>query len=368
MKKISFLAILAIALAGCTGAPTDGDGTFKVGVISPLSGGAAQYGLEQQRVFDYTLDQINAGGGYRGTDVELVYEDGKCSGSDAVTAFQKLVDIDEVDVVTTLCSSESLAIAPLTESSQVLAVSATSSNPDIEGASSFLYSLSYSDDLIGGAMLEQLKGFKSVAIISEQNDYNIGLKNIFEAALGDAVVASEMFEPTMTDFRNIIEKVSNAGVEAIVLNPFAGTTATNLIKQMAESAADFEDTQLVSHIAYLADETREGVAELAEGMIIVDVPKMTSDDIMQFQANVEQKHGGVSNFGGFFVATTHDTLVNLVELANEVGEDSVALRDALVADELVGFVAGGLSLGTNNFLKGVQAAVYVVTEGVAEIQ
>jgi ABC-type branched-subunit amino acid transport system substrate-binding protein len=177
-----------------------------------------------------------------------------------------------------------------------------------------------------------------------------------------------MFEPTMTDFRNIIEKVSNAGVEAIVLNPFAGTTATNLIKQMAESAADFEDTQLVSHIAYLADETREGVAELAEGMIIVDVPKMTSDDIMQFQANVEQKHGGVSNFGGFFVATTHDTLVNLVELANEVGEDSVALRDALVADELVGFVAGGLSLGTNNFLKGVQAAVYVVTEGVAEIQ
>ena len=156
MRKYLVIALSSLVVMGCGSSMVEGDGVLKVGVIAPLSGNAAQYGEETQRILSATLAEINANGGYNGSDVELIYEDGKCSGSDAVTAFQKLVDIDSVDAIIPFCSSESLAIAPLTESVQMLAVSGTSSNPEIEGASPYLFSFSYSDAVIGETMVAEL--------------------------------------------------------------------------------------------------------------------------------------------------------------------------------------------------------------------
>ena len=368
MKKIFSVSLAALLLSGCAGSMSDSDGTLKIGVIAPLSGNASQYGLETQRILSATLKEINENGGYKGTDVELIYEDGKCSGSDAVTAFQKLVDIDGVDAIIPFCSAESLAIAPLTESVQMLAITGTSSNPEVEGASSYLFSLSYSDALIGETIINQLSSYESVAVISEQNDYNIGLKNVVEAGLGDTVKFSETFEPTTTDFRNLIEKLSNADVDAILLNPYPGPSATNLAKQMSEDLSKFDGVQLISQIAYLTDESRDGISELAEGMIVVDSPMVDTPEANAFYENVENNYGEINALKGYLTLSTSDALTNLVNLANKSSDNSVEMREYLVNNPLVGMIANDIELDGNNFLPIKQTGVFEIVDGKAVLQ
>lgn len=368
MRKYLVLALSSLVVMGCGSSMVEGDGVLKVGVIAPLSGNAAQYGEETQRILSATLAEINANGGYNGSDVELIYEDGKCSGSDAVTAFQKLVDIDSVDAIIPFCSSESLAIAPLTESVQMLAVSGTSSNPEIEGASPYLFSFSYSDAVIGETMVAELDKFEKIALISEQNDYNIGLKNIVEENLGDKVVLSESFEATTTDFRNSIEKLANSGADAIFLNPYPGQNATNLAKQMSEDLSKFEGVQLVSQIAYLTDESRAGLIDFAEGMIVVDSPMINTPEAEAFYSLVETEYGTIDSLKGYLSLSLSDALTNLVNAANNSTDNSVAMHEYLTNNPLVGKLADGIELNGKSFLPEITAAVFKIENAKAVIQ
>jgi len=366
MKKTIFFILTCLALTGCQSPNTeDKEKTLKIGVITPLSGNAAVYGEETQKILSQTLEKINLEGGYNNKDVELIYEDGKCSGSDAVTAFQKLVDIDKVDFIMPWCSNESLAVSELATQYQMLSVTGTSSTPNLEGKSPFLYSFSYSDTDISNAITDQLKDFDKIAIISEQNEYNLGIKQATEATLDDKVVISESFESTTTDFRNIIEKVLKSEPDAILLNPFPGETATSLAKQLNEKIDSLQDIQLVSQIAYLVDDSRKDFKELAEGMIIVDAPKVLEGKGQEFIQSIKETKGEIPMLEGYLTLSLHDALYNLVEAARNAGTDSIAARDYLISNKAKGLATEGLKFEGKNFIQGFKAGVFKVTEGKA---
>src|SRR5687768_12900217 len=89
---------------------------LRIGVIQPLTGDAASYGTSQLRAIQIAADELNAKGGIRGKQIELVVEDGRCDSPAAGAAAQKLVSIDKVKVIIGGgCSSETLAAAALTE-------------------------------------------------------------------------------------------------------------------------------------------------------------------------------------------------------------------------------------------------------------
>ena len=60
---------------------------IKIGALLPLSGDAAAYGENVKQGIELAL---------KGTNFEVIYEDGKCEGPDAVTAIQKLINLDGV--------------------------------------------------------------------------------------------------------------------------------------------------------------------------------------------------------------------------------------------------------------------------------
>ncbi len=367
MPKLSIFALAAVLLVACQSAPTqEADTTpLKIGVITPLSGNAAMYGEETQKILSQTLDQINAEGGYKDQDVELIYEDGKCSGTDAVTAYQKLINIDQVDFIMPWCSNESLAVAPLATEYQMLSVTGTSSTPNLEGASPYLYSFSYSDALIGDAISKELKPFEKVAIISEQNEYNLGIQQTIESSLGDQIIISENFEKTTTDFRNIIEKVLKTEPDAILLNPFPGPTATNLGKQLNENIEALKNIQLVTQIAYLTDESRSEFPAVSEGMIVVDAPAVQNPKGIEFMEKVKENYGQISQLEGYLTLSLHDALYNLVAAANAVGKDSTKARDYLISNKAQGLAAKGLRFDNKNFIQGVQAGVFKIQDAKA---
>lgn len=360
------LGLFGFSMGG-TPSATDGEPveTVKIGVIGPFSGDAAAYGQETQKILDHRLKEINA---EEGTKFELVYEDGKCTGNDAVTAFQKLTDVDGVKIILGGgCSSETLGIAPLTKDGKALAVSFLSSNPTIEGASPFVYTLSYTDQVIGETLADQMKGFKTVAIISEQNDYNIGIKTVWEKKIAEypnvKVVANEIFPKGGTDFRNLLAKIRKANPEAILLNPNIGTTAESLLKQLAEMK-DWKGYKLYSQIAYLADNTRTSVGAFAEGMIVVDAPNLTDPAFLAYKADIEKNEGAIPTLGNYYTAAAIDDLSIVTKLIREVGNNQTKVRDALSTGTFTGYL-GTIAFNGKTFKQGSVGGVYLVKDGKA---
>ena len=362
------VAVLVVAWLGFSlfGNSNTATGTVKIGVIVPLSGDAAAYGQEGQKVLNYRLAEINAEGG---TKFELVYEDGKCTGADAVNAFQKLTDVDGVKlIIGGLCSSETLGIAPLTKDGKALEVSPWSSNPTIEGASPYLFSTSYSDNAIGDTIANEMSKFSRVAIITEQTDYSIGVKNVWEKKIAEypdvKIVSNEIFPKGATDFRSILLKVKKTNPEAILLNPYAGVTAENLLKQLAEMK-DWTGYKMYSQIAYLADNTRSSVGSFADGMIIIDAPNMTDKNFLDYKAKIEKAEGPVPTLGNYYTASAIETLNIVTSLARELGTDQKILRDAISTRTFKGGYLGDIYFGGHSFKQGSQSAVYVVENGKA---
>ena len=73
--------------------------TIKVGMIAEQTGPLAFMGIANANVAKLVVDEINAGGGLLGRQVELCLEDGETTDSVAEACATKLVQEDHVDVI-----------------------------------------------------------------------------------------------------------------------------------------------------------------------------------------------------------------------------------------------------------------------------
>jgi branched-chain amino acid transport system substrate-binding protein len=97
------LAALALVAALAAGGVQAADKTLAIGLMGPLSGGAASYGVELMRGAEMRVDEINKAGGLKvGSDVyklKLVSYDHKAQAADTATATNKLVFQDKVKYI-----------------------------------------------------------------------------------------------------------------------------------------------------------------------------------------------------------------------------------------------------------------------------
>ncbi|MBV9655686.1 MAG: ABC transporter substrate-binding protein [Acetobacteraceae bacterium] len=70
--------------------------TLKIGVVSPLTGPAAESGQFKQNGMQLALDAVNAAGGVLGKKLELVVEDDQTTNPGAVLAFSRLAGRDDI--------------------------------------------------------------------------------------------------------------------------------------------------------------------------------------------------------------------------------------------------------------------------------
>ena len=94
-KALSVTA--AVAMAATVAMPTavfaDGDETFKIGVIGPMTGDYAQYGTNVYNAVEIAINEINEDGGFNGYQVELLDAgDDMGDPEKAVNAYNDLLD------------------------------------------------------------------------------------------------------------------------------------------------------------------------------------------------------------------------------------------------------------------------------------
>lgn len=371
-KKIYSLIFAAVfLLTGCGQPATNTTGTaltkVKIGMIAPLTGDAAALGSEMKKVAEYVLPSLNEKYKSQGYEFEVVYEDGKCAGGSSTTAFSKLSDIDGVKFVFGgACSSESLGIAPLLAEKHVLAVSATSSNPDLEGKSPYLFSLSYSDSAIADGLIAELSKYKKVALISEQNDYNAGLRQkVVEALKAQKIeiVADEEFPKGSIDVRNVLQKVKATSPDVLFINPNVGATAETFVRQLAEIKG--WNVPKVSIFSLMSDNVLKAAPEVLEGTIVVDVPFVNDKDFLAYRDAIVAAKGSMDDLGNFYTATSVDAVNLLAELIVKSGNDVEKAKTMLGTDTFQGRI-GTITFKGKTFVQGIKSAKYEIKNGKTE--
>lgn len=305
-------------------------GPIKIGMIGPLTGEAAEYGVSVQHGISLAVDEINNTGGINGQLVEVIYEDGKCNGKDAVSAAQKLVNVDKVKVIIGgTCSGETLAVAPVTTPAKVILFSPVSSAASVATLGHYVFRNHPNDNLAGQQLAEYVaKKYKKVAVISEQTDYAQGIRATFVdgvRANGASVVFDEVYVSDTKDFRALITKLKNAGAEALFMSSQSGANAGQIAKQVRDLG--LSQVQLFS--AYLTGPEFVKSGPAAEGTILIDVPGLSDGAKAQaLLAAYMAKYGKEPNYK-FFVGTSYDATHILAEAIKLNGLDTDKIADYL---------------------------------------
>lgn len=130
-RLVSAAASVAIlgAVAACGGASSDeADDTIKVGVPLGLTGATAAVGDWARMGVELSVEQINADGGIDGREVEVIFADTEADPTKAVTAMNRLINQEKVDlIVGPMTSDETLATLPATTKANIPSINGSGS-------------------------------------------------------------------------------------------------------------------------------------------------------------------------------------------------------------------------------------------------
>lgn len=234
MKKL--IAIILITLL-CLSCGKKEDDVIKIGVIMPLTGPVAEPGKNALNGIELAVEKFNKNNQQQ---IKLIVEDSKSNPAEGVSAINKLITANNVKIVIgDLMSSVFLAIAPIAERNKIVSISPGASNPKVRDAGDYIFRNYTSDDFDGYVMANYLYKKMSkrfVAVFSVNNDYGLGVKNVFNKQfekLGGKVVFNETYKQGETDFRSLLIKLNNLKTDVlyIVGNP---TECGYLVKQLKE--------------------------------------------------------------------------------------------------------------------------------------
>lgn len=246
MKKkllsIVLTAVMAASLlAGCGGSGASGSSasgdTFKIGVIGPLTGGAAAYGTAVQYSAQIAVDEINAAGGINGKQVELKAEDDELDAQKSVNAYNSLKDWGMDMLIGCVTSACSIAVSEETKNDNMFQLTPSGSALDCVKYDN-VFRVCFSDPAQGAASAQYIgqNGLASkVGVIYDSSDvYSSGIYQTFaqEAAnQGFEIVSAEAFTAdSKTDFSVQIQKAKDAGAELVFL-PIYYTEASLILQQ-----------------------------------------------------------------------------------------------------------------------------------------
>ncbi len=345
---IILLAMFAIFMRGCTlvsqtgtqdqqGRNGNSQATakenIKLGLMMPLSGDAAAYGLPIQAAAQIAVDEINAKGGINGQMLELVAEDSKCNPKDGATAAQKLVNVDQVKVIIGgACSGETLGAAPITEAAKVILFSPSATSPDVTNAGDYVFRVAPSDALAGKVAANyafDTLAKKKAVVFSETTDYAQGLRMVFGEnfkTAGGEVVADETFTSEDTDMRTQILKAKSGNPDMIYIVAQTPAKAALLLKQLKEAGME---QQIVASEVLLGRDFIVENPELVEGQIGVE-PRVdaTAPKTAALFAKYQEKTGEAVPWPQF-ITGVYDAIYLVSDAIGQYGLDSDKIRDYL---------------------------------------
>lgn len=234
-----------LAVLSACGAPgeshdpdSSGSGPIKLAVIDAQSGQLSSLGDWEHKGTKLAVDQWNAKGGVHGRKIELSVFDDQGDPTIGTNVARKVTGQDVVAVLGTAESSVTMAIAPSLQQAEVPSITSGQA-PALAGKSPYLFlnsptSVTYDETLakylVGG------KGFKRIAMISNNGAYGKGEQDAFRQALkarNVRPVADEVVTTEQKDFSAQLTKIRQQRPDVVFVG--AEEVESGLIAKQARS-------------------------------------------------------------------------------------------------------------------------------------
>jgi branched-chain amino acid transport system substrate-binding protein len=353
-RSIATLA-LAATLAGGAAVQAE-DKTLAIGLLGPLSGGAASYGVELLRGAELRVEEINKAGGLKvGADayrIKLVPYDHKAQAADTATATNKLIFQDKVKyIIGNAVGATCNAAQTITEPNKVMFsfVCWGTNNLAPEKPYSFRSMLSQWElaEPFYRWVKENHPKIKRVAAISPNDtsgkDTNTAVVKALKA-LGFEVAADEYYERGTKDFYPVLTKILAQKPDMLDVAAAPPGEAGLILKQAMElgfkgAKGWTAGINPFTIISVAGPEAAEGVWSPANINVKGD---HVSAAVRKFGETYEKRYGevpgaiAVANYAAF------DVFTQAMQKAGSVDTDKVL---AVLTKEQFQTVWGPLALG-----------------------
>ena len=338
------------ATASSPSAAQTTDGEILVGAVFPMTGPIASYGQESVNGIKLSLEKINAEG-VNGKKIRLILEDNKGEPAESANAVRKLINVDKVHIVFgSVASSNTLAGAPIAQSTGVPLVTPASTNPAVTQKGDYIFRTCFTDDFQGVVLAkfarQSLNKKKALTIIDVASDYSRGLAKVFKksfTAMGGVIVKGEFtYSQGDRDFRSLLRKVKRAAPE-VVFVPGYYTEVGTLLRQAREEmgiklpflGGDGWDSPKLQELA--------GAKGIKGNYISSHFSASDSDPTVQgFVKEYRKKH---SQEPGAMAALGHDGMLVLADALRRAKDLShSAIKDALAQTQGLVGITGTITI------------------------
>jgi branched-chain amino acid transport system substrate-binding protein len=239
------VVVLGASLAGCARSPETAPasgGTFKVGVLLPLTGATAWGGRPARVAAELAAEEVNAAHLAGSSRLELVFADGTCEPRTTYTATDKLITQDHVQaLIGEWCSSASIAAAQVASDAKVpMLVQISTADGIAKSAGPYVFQSIMQNSAIqereAKLLLEKFR-FKTAAILVENNDFGLSFRDNIRKTLeraGVRIVLDIPQDRQDANWYSTITRIKGAAPDIVLMSISAGQAA-NFIKQYAES-------------------------------------------------------------------------------------------------------------------------------------
>ncbi len=321
MKKL-FAAVLALCMAFTLVPTLAEEVTLKIGVIGPMTGGAAVYGMAVARGAQIAADEINAKGGVK---IVLDVQDDEHDTEKSVNAYNATLDNGSQMILGCVTTDPCIAVASLAADESVFMLTPSASSVDVIADNDNVFQVCFTDPAQGAASAEYIfnnkVGTKVAVIYNNADTYSTGIYQTFKQKaeeLGLSIVSTTTCTGSTTDFTVQVNEAKNAGADVVFL-PMYYTPASLILK-----VADTIDYAPV----FFGVDGMDGIltlpgfdTKLAEGvMLLTPFSADAEDDLTKnFVAEYQERHNEVPNQ---FAADAYDGIYALVAAAQAAGVTS----------------------------------------------
>lgn len=276
---IGAVAVIAAIIVGIrlTQKPAPEERVIKIGAILPLTGNLAFLGEPERDALQVAINEIKSRG--EGITIQLFVEDSRGQAKDAISAAQKLINVEKVKLGIVSTSALANAVAPIFQEAGVPLITICS-DETIPQKYSMAVNIYVNLDSEQKAMADFLvnEGISRLSVIRVNAQITErGIKLLQERSKGSLRIVNDLtYELGTTDYRNLVSKAKSDASQAIYLMGY-GVEFPSLVKTLREMGVQ---KRIFGNYTFLSDAARKEGTKLYEGIYFTAFP-ITPEDILE---------------------------------------------------------------------------------------